>query len=115
MLGFALPGTPPDPSPQVSRKLTVTGQIADGVTGLPLVGAYVEAEIVNASGYPQLANDPVAPAGAPKIVDQNVTGPGGWYTLDATYSGQGIQYPIRVNSVSADGTRVGSSAILVGQ
>ena len=114
MIGFAL-GAPPALPQTVAKKLTVAQQIADSITGLPLVGAYVEAEVVNASGYPQLSQDPVAPAGAPKILDQNVTGPNGWYTLDVSYSGQGIQYPIRVHSVSADGTRTGTSAILQGQ
>jgi hypothetical protein len=96
-------------------KLTVSGQIADGVTGLPIVGAYVEAEITNESGYPMLQNDPGSPQPAPRIVDQGFTGPNGWYSLDVTWAEQGIKYPVRVNSVSADGTRVGRSSILLGQ
>jgi len=113
VIGFAL-GAPPAPTINNQKKLTVAMRAADGVTGIPLVGATVEAEVVNASGFPQLANDPVAPAGAPKILDMNPSGPNGWVTLDVTYSGQGIQYPIMVNLLSADGSRMGCTGPVVG-
>jgi hypothetical protein len=96
-------------------KITLSGQIADSITGVPLVGATIEAEITNESGYPMLQNDPGSPRSAPVIVDQGVTGPNGWYSLDVTIAEQGILYPVRVSFVSADGTRTGRSAILQGQ
>jgi hypothetical protein len=95
-------------------KITVSGQVADAITGVPLVGASVEAEITNESGYPMLQNDPGSPRSAPVIVDQGVTGPNGWYSLDVSIAEQGILYPVRVSFVSADGTRTGRSAILQG-
>jgi hypothetical protein len=95
-------------------KITVSGQIADAITGVPLVGAYVEAEITNESGYSSPVNDPGSPRSPPFIADQCISGPNGWYSLDVSIAEQGILYPVRVSFVSADGTRTGRSAILQG-
>ena len=101
-------------NPVRQTSLKVQDFVLDAVTQNPIANAYVESEIINLPGFPSIGADPASPSSAPVITNASLSGPNGQFTLDVTWSGQGVQYPVRVNVVDPTGLKFGSSGPYVG-